>query len=289
MIVSLNNPDMQVEIINCHTFKSHTMKRGFESVVTKDKHRRQERAFTLIELLVVIAIIAILAAMLLPALASAKEKALRAACMSNLKQLDLSIQMYGNDNQNKVMDLRYPPAYNFGPYPKQYGHGYWPWDLDIAFINAMWTEGANEQAVWYCPSDAAFDTSNTWYFDTIFNGHNPPTFRITGYVWLLPGEPNVNPNGPNSPIGVYEPTTLSGDGIHKPVDTPIVTDVVVSYNGNYARVPVGGLPPTTIQRTSHLVGSQPAGGNIAFLDGHVEWRKFQSMTNKFGVNPYFQF
>src|SRR5262249_53713622 len=77
--------------------------------------RPSKQGFTLIELLVVIAIIAILAAMLLPALAKAKARAQRLQCMSQMKQLGLGIQLFVNDHQDK-----YPPAaYRTGDYQYQ--------------------------------------------------------------------------------------------------------------------------------------------------------------------------
>ena len=233
-------------------------------------HRKKTNpAFTLIELLVVIAIIAILAALLLPALSSAKQRGYRASCMSNLHQLGIATQIYCGDNNNKTPDLRYSP---FTTSTAGTAAGLWPWDISTNFISEMISDGAS-QNVFYCPANSSFNCTNTWDFGIA----TPNPFRITGYVWLVPGA-GMNMGGvPEAPF--WKTNIVNIPGGYSPATMELVVDDVVQdvVNGSYNAIPLGGLPANIIQRTSHLQGAVPAGGDILFEDSHVEWRPFKIM------------
>jgi len=249
----------------------------------------KRRGFTLIELLVVIAIIAILAAVLFPVFAQAREKAKQSTCQSNLQQVTRGLQMYASDNDDHLCpaNMLYPGyANNYTIF--RIG----TWDMLIQpYIN--------NSGVFRCPS---LDPAKPPYMQAV-----PP---LTGVR-----EDWANSYGMNYRLTQYSATilddaphlygeTASGSQIRRPSDTVLLTDNILVLNST--AMPIHNEEPrlwVMKQRSWNPAGItrfpqdppgnyalyqsdpwHPApihnnGTNVAFCDGHVKWIKTEQLVN----------
>ena len=209
----------------------------------------QKRSFTLIELHVVIAIIAILAAMLLPALNSAREKAKQASCANNLKQIGIASALYSDNWNEWIFPCRQASAFE---------STYW--------FTVLNDETIKNEKLFNCPSHTGF----AYDYNHVSYGFNF-------------GGKDGSSNGTEGAdgMGLYwghasEPA-IRLPQVKKPSTTIFCADS--NDNGNRGEI-IYPVAATNFTSSTRLIGTRHNyGANVLWVDAHVSWDKFSTLNN----------
>ena len=224
---------------------------------------KKANGFTLIELLVVIAIISILAAILFPVFARARENARRASCMSNLKQIALGVMQYTQD-----YDEGYPPTNYQSPTPPE--TGYWTTagtGKGIYWQQIIYPYVKSEQ-VYACPSVSDHQTGN----GRLLSGN----YGANRAVITLDGTPPLKLSAIDSPASIY---LILDSGTYS-VAYATLTSPSTSFNYVPGTEPYVAAPPTfaaSDTEADFTSGRHFQGVNMCFADGHVKWLHSQEV------------